>query len=207
MSEEWRGKPDITKQRDLWKILNLVNAKSDDVFCDLGCGHGNLCKWAIQRIKKSIGTEDHKKRYRHAIKNTRKYPNIKILNEEYRYEKTIHKVRKATIFYCTNDESFGFYRNLEKVLTHKAYFVTYGPPPYPIKPERYDGLYYAMKIPFEIAKTRAEWKKTIAKDGSIVEFKKRFMQDFEDSEEYMTRLIDMSNDMSGFDWISCKRKK
>lgn len=203
MSENWRGNPKITTKKELWKILKLVNATKNDVFCDLGCGYGNLCRWAIQKVGFSIGTEDHKKRFRKAIKNTRRFENIKILNEDYRYEKTLRKLRKCTIFYSTNAESFGFHYKLQKTLRHKAYFVTYTPPPYPIKPEKYDGLYYLVRIPFKLSKSQNEWKRAIAKKGSMNEYKRRFLKEFDyDHEEYKERLLMLNEEILGIDWVS-----
>jgi hypothetical protein len=205
MSENWRGNPKITKQKDLWRILKLANATKNDVFCDLGCGHGNLCRWSIQIVSSAIGIEDHKKRFKIALRNIRKFGNVKILNEDYRHVKTLRKLRKSTIFYCTNDLSLGFYYKLQKTLRHKAYFVTYTPPLYPIKPEKYDGLYYLVKIPFRLAKSQSEWKKTIAKQGSMNEYKRRFMKEFvDDHEEYQERLLVLNEDIIGIDWV---RKK
>lgn len=201
MTENWRGNPKVTTQKELWKILKLANATKNDVFCDLGCGYGNLCRWAIQHVGFAIGTEDHKKRFRKAIKNTRRFENIKILNEDYRYEKTLRKLRKSTIFYCTNEVSLGFHFKLQKILRHKAYFVTYTPPPYPIKAEKYSGLHYLIKIPFELAKTQNEWKKSIAKKGSMNEYRKRFLKKF-DHEEYEERLLMMNEEITGIHWIS-----
>jgi hypothetical protein len=183
MSEDWRGNPKITKQRDIWRILKLAKATKNDIFCDLGCGYGNLCRWAIQKVSFAIGTEDHENRFKKAMKNTRRFENIKIFNEDYRYEKTLRKLRKATIFYCTNGESLGFHYKLQKTLRHVAYFVTYTPPPYPIKPENYDGLYYLVKIPFDIAKSQYEWKKSIARKGSMIEYKRRFLKEFTDDHD------------------------
>jgi hypothetical protein len=206
MSENWRGDPKITKQKELWRFLKLANATKNDVFCDLGCGYGNLCRWAIQKVNSAIGTEDHKKRCRRALHDTRRFKNITILNEDYRYEKTLRKLRKCTIFYCTNGESLGFYYKLQKTLHHKAYFVTYTPPPYPIKPENYDGLYYLVRIPFELAKSQYEWKNAIAKKGSMNEYKRRFLKDFDDDhEEYKERLLMLNEDIIGIDWVK-KRK-
>ncbi len=97
MSENWRGNPKITKQKDLWRILKLAKATKNDVFCDLGCGYGNLCRWAIQKVSSTIGVADHQKRLRKALRNVRRFEKIKILNEDYRYEKTLRQLRKGSI--------------------------------------------------------------------------------------------------------------
>lgn len=204
MCENWRGKPDVTTQKELWKILDLANWKPDDIFCDLGCGYGNLCRWAIKKIKRAIGIEDHEKRYRRAVKNTRKYSSVKILNKDYRCIQTIKKLRTATIFYCTNGQNPGFYKKLERTVDHKAYLITYCPPPYPLKPEKFSGLFYATKIPFTVARTKTEWLRAIAKNGSMSEFRRRFMIDFDDSHEYKERLLDINEEIIGIDWIRQK---
>ena len=159
-----------------------------------------------EKVNLAIGSEDHKKRFRKAQKNTRRFESIKILNEDYRYEKTLRKLRRGTIFYCTNGESLGFYHKLQKTLKHKAYFVTYTPPPYPIKPVKYDGLYYLTKIPFEFAKSQYEWKNKIAKEGSMDEYKRRFMEEFDDDhEEYKERLLMLNEEIIGIDWVVKKK--
>jgi len=66
MEECLRGNPKITTQKELWRILKLANYNENDIFCDLGCGHGNLLRWSIQRVKNAIGTEDHEN-YRQSL--------------------------------------------------------------------------------------------------------------------------------------------
>jgi len=206
MSESWRGKPDATKQKDLWRILNLAGYDHDDIFCDLGCGYGNLLRWSIQKVKKAIGTEDHKVRYKKAKRKIKKFSNIVILNKDYREKSTLKKLRKATIFYTTIGENLGFYHELEKVIGHKACLVTYCPPPYPIKSENFDGLYYSVRIPYSIAKNKKEWLRSITKNASLADFRKRFMIDFDnDAEEYYESLLEMNREIIGIDWIMRKR--
>jgi len=60
MIEDWRGNPKATTKKELMKILDLVDASPDDIFCDLGCGHGKLCIWVSKRVRLAIGTEDDK---------------------------------------------------------------------------------------------------------------------------------------------------
>ena len=99
MTESWRGKPDITRRNELWRILSLANYTEKDIFCDLGCGYGNLLRWSVQKLNEAIGTEDHEERYRKALKRTKKFSNITILDKDYRYKTTL----KMSISHDWND--------------------------------------------------------------------------------------------------------
>jgi hypothetical protein len=212
MAESWRGNPKTTTRKELWKILELINCDKNDIFCDLGCGHANLLRWSIQKVKYAIGTEDHEKRFKKAIKETKKYTKIKIFNEDYHYKKTLRKLRNATIFYTTNEISLGFCYELQNTLNHKAFLVTYCPPPYPIKADSYNGLHYSMNIPFTITKNKNEWLRSITKNGSLNDFKKRFIKEFEKygdeyaKERYVEEVLNIEQGILGIDWIKKKHR-
>lgn len=205
MSENWRGNPEVTKKKELWKILDLVNASPNDVFCDLGCGHGKLCIWASKKVKHAIGTESDRRRYRIAKRKTRenKSKNITILNEDYRYPRTLRKLRNCTILYCTNGEGLGFYKKIEEVVGSGAYFVTYYIPPYPIKPEFHDDWIYVMRTPFKVAKNKEEWVRALGKGKSLTHLKKRISRGFTD---YKEKILELKEEVAGLEWVFRKRK-
>lgn len=113
MTERYRGRQNVTKRKDVRIILKLVNASSEDVFCDLGCGDGNVCRWSLEVVKRAIGVEDDKKRYRKALHNTKKH-NVKILNKSYADWKTFRNLHKCSIFYIVNEEGFDTFEKIEK---------------------------------------------------------------------------------------------
>lgn len=201
MSEDWRGKPNTTKRKELLKILKLVNASANDIFCDLGCGNGNLCKWASKKVKFAIGMEDDKKRYRNALRNIKvsKCKNVKILNENYRDPRVIRKLKDCTIFYCTNDLTLGFYKKLGDAVNHKTYIVSYFLPPYPILPEFHDGWFYFMKTPLRLAKNKSSWIKAVDKMGSSSHLERKIRNDFEDYED---KILELNESISGLGWAA-----
>jgi len=201
MTENLRGNPKVTKQKDLWRVLRLADATKNDIFCDLGCGYGNLCRWAVQKVSFAIGTEDHKDRFRKAIKNTQRHKNVKILNENYRLQKTLLKLRKGTIFYSTNAESLGFYRKFEKIVKPKTRLVMYYLPPYPILPDSFDDWYYLLTTPFKTAKTKNDWTKSVSNQGTFSKLNREIRIHFVDHQQ---RILDLNEEIVGIDWI---RKK
>lgn len=202
MTERYRGRQQVTNRRDVRTILRLVNASSEDIFCDLGCGDGNVCRWSLEVVKHAIGVEDDKKRYRKALNNTKKY-NVKILNKSYADLKTFRNLYKCSIFYCVNEEGFDIYEKIEKIAERGTYVVSFLFPPYPIKPEKFDGLFYAVRTPYQLAKNEKEWIYSLTKNGSLGELKKRYSTISSDWEEL---LLDLHNQALGFDWIYKKRK-
>ena len=197
MCEDWRGIPNVTLKKELLKILKLVNASSDDIFCDLGCGYGNLCKWASKKVKFAIGTEDDKKRYCKAIRNVKLSgrKNIKILNENYRHLSTLRKIKHCTIFYCTNDLTLGFYKKFEDNVNNNVYLISPYLPPYPILPEFYTVWFYFMKTPFRFAKNKSEWIRVVDKKGSLSHLKARMRRHFPED------FLELEESISGLDWI------
>jgi len=198
--EGWRGNPGATGYEDLKLILKLSKATSSDIFCDLGCGNGDVCRWTSKNVKSVFGVDDDKNRFLSAKRNIKKFrcDNVKILNEKYGLINTLRKLKSATIFYCTNEESLGFYRKFEKVVNPETRFVTYYLPPYPIKPDSFDDWYYLMTTPFSIAKSKKEWVKTVTHKGSFKGLIREIKRDFEDHEE---KILDLDEGFKGVDWI------
>ena len=129
--------------------------------------------------------------------------NVKILNESYCKLSTLKKLRKGTIFYCTNNESLGFFKKFEKIMPKNVRFVTFYLPPYPIKPKSYDDWYYLMITPFDLAKNKNDWIKSVTKRKSLHGLITEIKQDFHDHKE---RTLELEEDLIGIDWISNKKK-
>lgn len=200
MSDDLRGNPKATSQKDLWRIFRLAKVAKNDIFCDLGCGYGNLCKWSIKKVSSAIGTEDDRQRYKKALQNTSKLDNVEILNGNYQDTKILVKLEKGTIFYCTNGLSLGFYKKFEKIMKPKTRLVTYYLPPYPVKPTSFDGWYYQMITPFSIAKTKKEWIQSISKKGSFSNLIRKIKRDYDN--EYVRNL---EEDIEGIEWLKIKK--
>jgi len=196
-----RGRSDITNFEDTQLILKLANVTPKDIFCDLGCGNANVCRWASKKVNFVYGVEEYKKRYQTAISNIKKYrcTNVKILNESYCKISTLKKLRKGTIFYCTNDESLGFFKKLETTVKPKSRLVTYYLPPYPIKPDNFDDWFYVMTTPFSIAKSKQDWIKSVTRKGTLNGLIKEIKRDFED---YKEKICDLEESFLTVDLIS-----
>jgi hypothetical protein len=199
MSDDLRGDPKATSKKELRRIFRLAKVTKRDVFCDLGCGHGNLCRWAIKKVSSAIGTEDDKQRFKNARSNTKKFENVKILNENYRAEKTLRKLRQGTIFYCTNELDLGFYRKFERIMKPETRLVTFYFPPYPVKPNSFDGWYYLAITPFRIAKTKKEWLKSVTKKGTVSSLVRKIKRDFDQE-----LVFSLEEGFDGIDWIRTK---
>lgn len=198
-----RGRQQVTYRKDVRKFLNLVKATKKDVFCDLGCGNGKVCVWALEFVGESYGIEDYKKRFKKALKETKGF-NVHIFNEDYRLFTTFKKLQKCTIFYSANENDLDTYEKIEKVCKPKTWFISFLFPPYPIKPVKYDGVFYATRTPFNLAKTKKEWLKSICKNGDLKELKSRYEEERDDWDDM---LKDLNCEIEGFDWGFRKRKR
>src|ERR687897_3141743 len=67
-----RGPPNLTKPSETRKMLLLANANKNDIFYDLGCGHGGVCIQAASKVKKAVGIEDHYYTYKEAVSQARR---------------------------------------------------------------------------------------------------------------------------------------
>ena len=201
MQEKDRGRSDVTSFKDLKLILQLAEIKPSDIFCDLGCGKGNLCRWASKRLKYSYGIEESKRRYKSAKANMKKFSvrNATILNHNFRLSQTLRKLRQCTIFYCTFDEDLGFFKKFQDIVKPKTRLITYYLPPYPIMANSFEDWFYLMVTPFSIAKNKTEWLKSVTKKGSFNELVKDIKRDFEDHEE---RILDLEESLDGINWIT-----
>ena len=206
MDYNQRGRSNVTNFKDTQIILKLAEVNSNDIFCDLGCGNGNVCRWVSKKVNFVYGVEEYKKRYHSAITNIKKFrtTNVRILNKSYCKLSTLKKLRKGTIFYCTNNESLGFFKKFEKIMPKNVRFVTFYLPPYPIKPKSYDEWYYLMITPFDLAKNKNDWIKSVTTrkslQGLITEIKEQFPDDYEE------RILELEEDLTGIEWI-CNKKK
>ena len=104
MIDEERGDPEVTEEKDIYKILDFIKAKSTDVFCDLGLGNGKTVFCASKKIGFAYGVEKHKGTYLIAKRNKKKKKlcNIKFINGDYSKQTIFNKVRMSTIIFCVN---------------------------------------------------------------------------------------------------------
>jgi len=161
-----KGNPEATTYSEFCKLIQLINPKKEDVFYDLGCGHGNPCKWISKYVKLAIGIEYDISRYRKAVRNTisKKYPNVKIIFGDF----TRFPLNDATIIYSTNLELVDFIRIKDKVKQGTRIVTNGFLPPYPIK---FKGKwpFYICKKPYQKVKNPDEYAQIYFnnKDDSI----------------------------------------
>ena len=69
-----------------------------------------------------------------------------------------------------------------------------------------------MNIPFTITKNKNDWLRSITKNGSLNDFKKRFIKEFEKygeeyvKERYAEEVLNIEQGISGIDWIKKKHR-
>lgn len=203
LTDEERGDPRATTRKELLDAFKLVDVSNEDVFCDLGCGHGKICVWASKEVKFCFGVEEKTPFFNESKRNVRKSKktNIKLLKEDYTDAKTLRKLKNCTVFYCTNGETWGFYKRFENLMNKDTWFISLYFPPYPIKVDRHRGWMFAMKTPFKIARNRNEWLRSITKSRSIKSMKIKIRADYKD---YKDRIKELDDWIEGFDWIKKK---
>ena len=141
---DWKGNPKATKEREVLQLLKIIRPTKKDIFYDLGCGHGNVCRWMSKKVKKSIGIESYRPYYLEAIRKTdfTKFPNVNFCFRN--YEKI--DLEDASILYCTMGFSIPFLKKIQKQVKLGTWLIIPEvPPPYPIKSKKY--------WPFQIFKT------------------------------------------------------
>jgi diadenosine tetraphosphate (Ap4A) HIT family hydrolase len=153
---KWRGDPAITRYNQARMIFDLANLSRDDVFYDLGCGHGRVCIWAADRCKLAKGIEEHPtivKEARKMVKDSR-VSNVTII----RGDITKKRIRDANVLFCVIDVSLKDFQRWNRTTRNKNLrIVTLGPPPIPIKPIATRGAFCLTRFPYELARTRKEW--------------------------------------------------
>ena len=161
MSQFERGKSDATKKSELDEILDFLQVNKEDSFCDLGCGKGNTCIWASERMKCAIGIEDDRKRLSRANKNKnsrkRKHPNVQFIFGNYRTPEVLKNIKDCNVIFCVNTTDLGLYKWIEEVVRPESSFIKLGFPDYPVKKHSSVGDFFIMKSPFKLAKNRTEW--------------------------------------------------
>lgn len=172
---EDRGSPIATKPSEVKRILRLANATRNDVFYDLGCGHGRVCIIAAEHVKRAVGIEDHVATYKEAKRAVKKAGldrRVKIRDSDV----TTARISDATIVYSTLDENYADIFRFERVLKKGCRFVSASVPLIGIKPEKRDGDFYLMKVPFKHAKDEADWAKAAlqSKNGTPAKLYKKY---------------------------------
>ena len=101
MVENWRGSPKATPKNVLTRLLKLAKASKKDVFCDLGCGYGDLCIHARKFVGKSIGFETKNYRYKTAKSRAEKssFDKIRIYHKSYENPKSIQILKNCSIIF------------------------------------------------------------------------------------------------------------
>ncbi len=172
---ESRGDPKATKPAEVSRILRLAKANRNDVFYDLGCGHGCVCIIAAKKVKRVVGIEDHIATYKEAVKAVKKaglQDKVKIRNCDF----MTAKIGDATILYSTVYEDHKDIYHFERVLKNGSRFVSAGIPLIGIKPNKVDGTFYLMRMPFKRATSEDDWAKSVlgTKNGTATKLFKKY---------------------------------
>ena len=172
---ESRGDPKATKPAEVSRILRLAKANRNDVFYDLGCGHGCVCIMAAKKVKRVIGIEDHTATYKEAVKAVKHaglQNMVKIRNSDF----MAAKIGEATILYSTVYEDYKDIYHFERVLKNGSRFVSAGIPLIGIKPNKVDGTFYLMRMPFKRATSEDDWAKSVlgTKNGTATKLFKKY---------------------------------
>ena len=159
--------------------------------------------WASKEVKFCFGIEEKRARFVEAKRNVRKSgrKNIKLLKEDYAELKILRKLKNCSVFYCTNDETWGFYKKLENMMKKGTWLISSYFPPYPIKADLHKDWMYAMKTPFKVARNKKEWLRTITKSGSINSIHRKIRADFKD---YKERIRELDESIEGIEWVKKK---
>ncbi len=198
-----RGNSKLTGKNQLYRILDLVKAKSTDIFCDLGCGQGMTCIWASEKLSYSIGIENYKKNYLKAQKNKRKYKrrNVLFIFNDYEKLEAISRLKKCTIFFCTNELDYDFYKRLENFVKPKqVHFVSQYFAPYPIMSKCRDDV-FIMKTPFKIARNEEEWLHYMLGKGKT---RKDLYQEIRSFPDLKNKIKELDDDIDFINWL-CKK--
>ena len=166
MRKNWRGSPKATSNWHLSILLKLVKTSKKDVFCDLGCGYGNLCIFARKKVGQAFGFETMPYRYHRANKNIIKsgLDNIQIFPKSYERPKSLNIIKKCNILYCSNFISLSFYKKLNIILKKNSWLIVYDLPPVPVKPIKKFDWYYIMKFPLQMSKNENDWIRGVTKN-------------------------------------------
>jgi SAM-dependent methyltransferase len=172
---EWRGDPNATTRSEAMQVFILAKLSKNEVFYDLGCGHGKVVIWAAEFCKKSIGIEDIKEYVAQAKQNVQKcrLTNVKIICEDF----SQHPLPHADVLYCIIHLSRNKFRKWDRS-THKRTLriVTLGPPPVSIMPVATKDSFCLTRFPFELATSRKDWYHAVLgrRNGSWEEVRKKF---------------------------------
>lgn len=155
---KWRGEPDATTSKEAERIFKLAKLSKNDVFYDLGCGHGWVCIWAARHCKAAKGIEDLKLLVNRAKRNVAEagVKNVEIIRGNF----FDNPLTEATMLFCIvglNTQDF------EMWTRNRRHFriVTLGPPPVPILPAATADNYCLTQFPYRKAKRIEEWYEAV----------------------------------------------
>ena len=161
---DFRGNPKATTYPEARLIFRLAKLSKEDVFYDLGCGHGWVCIWAGRFCRAAKGIESHHHVAMHARKNVYHYvvkrgiTNVEIIEDDF----SRCRFPDADVLYCIgnlNVHQFEKWNRRRK--KRNLRIVTLGPPPIPIKPIATRGAFCLTPFPYERAKSVSEWYQVV----------------------------------------------
>ncbi len=163
------GPEDYQSNRHIRKLLTLARATERDVFCDLGCGRGQLCVVAVTEfgVKRAVGIEMHAGRAAKAAAIVEKLglsDRIEIRNEDF-MDSDIHD---ATVVYCGTYEMEEDVGHFGRELPAGSRFVTLFLPFVGVLPTAYDYPFYSMEVPFRTTTDLGLWiSKVLFRDATL----------------------------------------
>lgn len=171
--------PIALSNRDIRMMLKLAEADENDIFCDLGCGFGQLCIIAVKEfnVKHAVGIERLPSRVKKAkenVKRERLQKRISIIEGHFQDI----NLKEATIVYDGLLEEEDTLKMHEKTLRKGCKFITVSCPLVSILPDKADYPFYLMKFPFNKTNDATEWSsKVLFKQSTFEELLSEFKND------------------------------
>jgi SAM-dependent methyltransferase len=167
------GPPILFENMLIRKMLELADIKKDDVFYDLGSGHGQNLIIAAKEygVKDCIGVDYNYQRCKHARKVINKMgldDQITIVNRPF---EVVDLSNADVVFYGLSTDA-PFVDKLRRNLKRGCRLVHYALWPIPrVKVEKIDYPFYLSRSPLKIARTEREWLSSLVpREMSVEEY-------------------------------------
>ena len=130
---------------------------------------------ASKKVKRVVGIENHTATCQEAVSAVKKeglQDRVKIRNSDF----MTAKIGDATVLYSTVYEDYKDIYHFERVLKKGSRFVSAGIPLIGIKPNKRDGTFYLMRVPFEHATSEDDWAQSVldTKNGTATKLFKKY---------------------------------
>jgi hypothetical protein len=161
------GYQDFFNNRHKLKMLRLADIKSSDVFFDLGCGNASILIFAVKNfnVKKAIGYENNRIRYKNAVKNVQKTHLSETITICYEDILNANLREADVIFDMLPEDEFDFERyqtgikNGTRLIKHDLPLIGY-------IADKIDYPFYRMTFPLREASNKKQWASHVLGDNN-----------------------------------------